>query len=110
MTADQLIYQFQNFTYHIQRCYRFTFPKDSIDHEDRYVMGFHYDYLYDIFVVLSNKSELYFVERRRGGNQVYFNIINNMPSKLKDLKFIAFKYQLIKTNKNIPEPYILAHD
>ena len=43
-------------------------------------------------------------------NQVYFNIIANMPAKLKELKYISFKYQLVKTSKGVPEPYILVHD
>lgn len=33
-----------------------------------------------------------------------------MPAKLKELKFINFKYQLIKKDKHAYEPYILVHD
>ena len=110
LTGDQMVYQFKNYSYFIEKGFKFVFPKDLTEHEDRFIIGIHYDYVYDIFVIFSNKNELYFVSRQ-GDCQVYFNIIANMPAKLKELKFIAFKYQLIKGRKGMPpEPYILVHD
>ena len=68
-----------------------------------------YDSLYNIFILFSNQSEVYFVDRH-SQKQVYFNIIENMPPKLKTLKFVACKYQLVKSKKGFPEPFILCHD
>lgn len=99
----------KNFEYSIRHCFKFVFPKDPTSHEERLISSLHYDYLYDLFVLFSNRNEVYFVQKSTK-KQVYFNIIENMPAKLKHLQFVSCRYQLVKEKKHHYEPYILLCD
>jgi hypothetical protein len=63
LTADQLIYQMKNYEHEIEGCFRFSFPKDHKQHEEGLIVNFHYESYYDLFVLFSNKNEVYFVEK-----------------------------------------------
>ena len=85
------------------------FPKGGVQEEDGMIVSFEYDHYYDLLVVLSNKSEVYFVELQTE-KQIYFKLEDNLPHKLKQLKFGKFSYQLMHTKKGGVEPYILLRD
>lgn len=59
-------------------------------------------------MVLTSKNEVYFYERR--GRQLYFDICEHLPTKLKHLKFTSMSYQLMEEKRATPERYILLTD
>lgn len=62
-----------------------------------------------MFIIMNNKNELYFVDRLTK-QQLYFNLTDHMPAKLKKLQFKFFSFQHVIEKKSLYDPYILIYD
>lgn len=109
LTADQTLYQLRNYEHHIENSYKFIFPRDTRQHEEGLILNFHYDSHYDVFLLFTNKNEVYWVERSTG-QQFYFNIEEHLPAKLKQQKFTNMRYQIVEEKRGFEEHYILLTD
>jgi len=73
LTSDQLVYQIKNYEPSVESCLKFVFPGDDTDHEERIITAFFYDSYYELYVVASNRSEIYLIDKLTK-RQVYFKI------------------------------------
>ena len=90
LTQDLLIYQIKNFDMSISKCFRVTFPKESIDFVEGSLLTYHYCHELEVFVVLSSNKQLCIFERLNPSNQVMLRIEDYLPHKLKNLNFHRF--------------------
>ena len=103
-----MLWQSCNYTLGVERGLKLEFPTGGVQEEEGMIVQFEYDHHFDLLLVLSNKSEVYLVELETG-TQIYFKLEDNLPHKLKELKFGRFNYQLVKKGRGV-EPYLLLRD